>query len=108
MPLTLEKLRIGRATIPVKYGDEVVSVTYRAGAITPAWQAALRLTSHDNVARNICLVVEAWDITENGEPFDIEPDRVMSVPLPLLRKILSEILFDVSPGKASAVTSDAG
>ncbi len=43
MPLTLEKLRIGRATIPVKYGDEEVRVTYRAGLITPAWQAGLRL-----------------------------------------------------------------
>jgi len=36
MPLTVEKLRIGRATIAVPYGEDTVSVTYRAGEITPA------------------------------------------------------------------------
>lgn len=108
MPLTLEKLRIGRATIPVKYGDEEVRVTYRAGLITPAWQAGLRLKNHEVMVREICAVVESWDVTEDGQVCPITPDVIGRVPLPLLEKILLTILWDTSPGKTNAVTSDAG
>lgn len=108
MPLTVEKLRIGRATIAVPYGEDTVSVTYRAGEITPAWQAGLRLSNHESVAKEICAVVESWDITENGEPYPLVVDKAVKLPLPLLRKILSDILYDVSPGKAIAVTSGGG
>lgn len=108
MPLTLEKLRIGRATIPVKYGEDAVRVTYRAGAITPAWQASLRMSNHEAVVREICAVVEAWDITENGEAYPINPEKVALLPRPLLVEILFSVLYDTSPGKTSSVTSDAG
>ncbi len=109
MPLTLEKLRIGRATIAVKYGEEdVVRVTYRAGLITPAWQAGLRISNHESVVNEICAVVEAWDITENGEPYPLTPEKAQLLPAPLLRKILLDVLYDTSPGKTNAVNSGAG
>jgi len=108
MPLTLEKLRIGRATIPVKYAGEVVRVTYRAGLITPAWQADLRLSQLEVVVRDICAVVESWDLTENGETYPLKPDAVAKLPRPLLVEILLTVLYDTSPGKTNSVTSDVG
>lgn len=109
MPLTLEKLRIGRATVAVKYGDEdVVRVTYRSGLITPAWQAELRLSNGASVVSKVCEVVEAWDITENGDPYPLTPEAVERLPAPLLRKILLDVLYDASPGKTKTVTSDGG
>lgn len=108
MPLSVESLRIGKATIAVKYGGDVVRVTYRAGLITPAWQAELRISNHESVAREICAVVEEWDITESGDPYPLKPEKVVQLPLPLLRKILLDVLYDTSPGKTNAVTSDVG
>jgi len=108
MPLTVEKLRIGRATIAVPYGEDTVSVTYRAGEITPTWQAGLRLSSHESVAKEICAVVESWDITDHGDPYPIKLDAVAVLPRSLLGKILLAILYDMSPGKTNAVTSGAG
>jgi len=108
MPLTVESLRIGKATIGVKYAEDVVRVTYRAGLITPAWQAELRLSNHESVVREICAVVEEWDVTESGDPYPLKAEAVKLLPRPLLTKILLEILYDTSPGKTNAVTSDAG
>lgn len=108
MPLTVEALRIGRATLAVTYGGEQVRVTYRAGLITPAWQAALRVSNHEIVVSEICAVVESWDITEAGEIYPLTPEKVALLPAPLLRKILLDVLYDTSPGKANSVSSGAG
>jgi len=60
------------------------------------------------VAKEICAVVESWDITDHGDPYPIKLDAVAVLPRSLLGKILLAILYDMSPGKTNAVTSGAG
>ena len=108
-------------TIPVKFHDVTVQVTYDPGVLTTALLAEAegyavkqrRLASQastkaeaDRFAQPelrylLCRAIKAWDLTQGGQPYPIEEEALAKLPSELLVRISNAVRENEAPKEPS-------
>ena len=105
--LKLSELVSGVRTIPVPFGQHTITVSYLLSQRTPEANAEIDAV-FGSVTSVICKLVDSWDLVDDDEnPIPIDEDHVVKVPVPVLRKIITEIYGDSGLGEVVS-SSDAG
>lgn len=114
MGIDLAALRQKSKPLAVPFGDDVVSIEYYPGKVTPEYQTKIkRLRSARDDADEaeqwevLLAVVAKWDITDGGRPVPLDASGMNTVPTSILGEILSAVLEDMAPNRKSAAASGA-
>ena len=115
MGIKLSSLKSERKTLAVSIGEEKLNVVYNPKAYTPEVEDAVAdgFAQTGRQSRGIQsfitgLVLE-WDlIDDDGTPIAPTADNLKHIPIEIQGEVLSAIVDDMSPGKDSSETSDAG
>lgn len=96
---------LGTSTVRVPAGAHAIEVTYLVSQRTIL---AGRKLPDENVAQTIVRIVESWDLQEaDGTTVPLTVERLETIPIPILGRIIAAIFEDDPLGEAPA-SSDAG
>lgn len=105
MPLNLANLANNTRTVEVDYFGEKFSVTYKPSMITPGTEAELQGASDEErttvLIEQLCARMTAWDLMDGNEPTPITPERLRSIPSPVLLHIMDAMQEDMRPNRRS-------
>lgn len=96
----LSKVNLGDGdhTVPVKFGEEVLNITYNRGKFTPRVERELQEEAKANrpggaLAKMLMKVLISWDL-EDAHPEDVNlpEDQQRLVPVPLNEQTLDDLL----------------
>lgn len=97
---------LGMRTIDVDVMGHALVVTYRLGERTPSSNKSM--DPFESVVVTMVRLVESWDLLgDDSKPVPITEEALEQVPVPVLRRVLTEILGDSGLGEASS-NSDGG
>lgn len=104
MGVKLSELASGLRTVPVRFGSQTFTVTYRLAERLPGHTVLLT----DEVVPVVARLVESWSlVTDKGKPLPVDEDTLHRVPVPVLRAIFYAVVGDNGLGEAAS-SSDAG
>lgn len=103
------KKALQEKTIEVPFGDETLTVTYRPEALTPAMLVAMdeaKTTKQqmDVVAGLLAEMVASWDLTVGGEPYPLEKDALLQLPLGFLNTVFQALTEAERPKDGKSAT----
>ena len=111
MAITLSQLKKNLKTLTVEIDGDILTISYRPAAITPALWDELRSKEYD---RNIHVDVlsralAGWDLLDDdGQPLPILESELMELPGDFLAAIYNQIMSDTYSPKARSGSSGAG
>lgn len=100
-----------KRTITVPVGDQVVTIAYRPGGITPETEERLEaLGREQRIGASLIALLKdtlvSWDITDDkGKPLPVTEASLRQLPLRLLGDLVRAITEDMRPNASSAGTS---
>lgn len=94
---------LGLRTITVEVMGLPIEVTYRLSERTPATTS---IDPFESVVVTMVRLVESWDLVgDDDKSVPITEDALSGVPVPVLRRVLTEVLGDNGLGEASRASS---
>jgi hypothetical protein len=76
--------------------EDVLRLKYRPAFVTPAVEEQIeQASSSDALSTLIVGMIPEWDMTEDGEPFPLDVERLKQLPVMVLARIATEIAKDV-------------
>lgn len=91
--------------VSVVLGSSALSVEYRVNALTPQMESLLSNQERplEVLVDVIVTLVAGWELeNDNGEPYPIEHEAVMKLPVSFLMAVLQVIVEDMRPNPMSA------
>lgn len=100
MPLTIAALAARKATLTFPYLGDEVTITYRVGLYTPAFEER-------PLFEGMADIVESWDVVGEDGPYPITLESLSALDEAFVREVARQIARDVHLGPTSAGTSGA-
>lgn len=117
MPIERSAIKAVLRTIPVEYFDkQIVNITYKPDAMTPARAKEIAHQRADAASRNghstddeedaakleenaeqLAEMLVSWDVVEDGTPLATTKENLMTFPNAFLGHILQAIVDDLTP-----------
>lgn len=111
MPITLQKMVQGTASVTFTWDEDTVSVTYHPGKVTEAFLSqVLAFQSMDEATFNgtfksfnaeLVSVLQDWDVLDgdgsDGTMFPLDAGRFSELPIGFRMRVAMEIMQDLRP-----------
>ena len=101
MPITIDELLAKRRSLAVRWEGETINIVFRpytdAGADAPMGE--------DRVYAELAATILEWDITEDGQMFQVDAENMRRLPKALLIEIQHSLIRDMYPNLRSGGAS---
>lgn len=90
--MKLSDLKAATKKLTVPLGGEVLTISYRPGAIT------LSAAYSDDIAQVLSQVLAGWDLEDDdGKTYPTTREALMNLPIDFLARVVRAILEDAAP-----------
>ena len=107
MPLTLKTLTNKVNDLETEFAGEKVTLKYRSGIITPAWEKKYK-GKEDGVYHQASEIIEEWDVTgEDGKPYPTDVESLRALSVEFIAFIVGACANDLVPNRRTSGKSGA-
>ena len=106
---SLQEIVADISTVILPFGADKVTVGYHPGVLTTKNIKMIQGNDSDpnSVIDFTCLLIANWDLTDGGEPIPVTPEGVDTIPIMILKKIVTACMEDAGQ-EVGEVPLDSG
>lgn len=102
MPLNVKTLAAKTNDLVTEFAGEEVHVTYRAGIITPQWEAQYK-GKEDGLYLQASEVIVSWDIEgDKGKPYPLDVESLKALPIEFVAHVVNACANDLVPNRKTS------
>ena len=102
MPLNVQKLAAKVNDLTTEFAGEPVVLRYRAGLITPEWEAQFK-GKDDGIYLQAAELIESWDVEgEKGKSYPLDLASLKQLPIEFIAHVVQAVVRDLNPNQKTS------